>query len=104
MVAINASSGLSIINGELAMNNRGISNANDLELNNGSSFYLPTVDLVKDTVEIEDADHTLFDDFMQWIKNYNVWVFNEFSKKAEEADKEIDGDDAKLVEQFVSVD
>ena len=38
LVAINASSGLSILNGELNMNNRGITNANDLELNNGSSF------------------------------------------------------------------
>lgn len=74
------------------------------KLNNGSSFYLPTVDLVKDTVEIEDSDHALFDDFIQWIKNYNVWVFNEFSKKAEEADQEINGEDAQLVEQFVSVD
>jgi hypothetical protein len=38
IVVINASSGLSILNGELNMNNRGITNANDLELNNGSSF------------------------------------------------------------------
>ena len=37
-VVINASSGLAILYGELTMNNRGISNANDLELNNGSSF------------------------------------------------------------------
>ena len=74
------------------------------KLNNGSSFYLPTADLSEDTIDIEDSDHTMFDDFMQWIKNYNVWVFNEFSKKTEEADQEISGDDAKLVEDFVSVD
>ena len=38
LVVINASSGLSILNGELNLNNKGISNANDLELNNGSFF------------------------------------------------------------------
>jgi len=37
-VVVNASSGLSILYGELNLNNRGITNANDLELNNGSSF------------------------------------------------------------------
>ena len=37
-VVINASSGLSILYGELNLNNKGITNANDLELNNGSSF------------------------------------------------------------------
>ena len=37
-VVVNASNGLAILYGELTMNNRGITNANDLELNNGSSF------------------------------------------------------------------
>tara|TARA_B100001564_G_scaffold359984_1_gene384371 strand:+ start:3776 stop:7228 length:3453 start_codon:yes stop_codon:yes gene_type:complete len=38
LVQINASNGLSILSGPLAMNNNGIDNANDIELNNGSSF------------------------------------------------------------------
>ena len=53
------------------------------KLPNGSSFYLPVVNLdVTKTVELSQDDQNRFADFMAWIENYNTYIINTYAEKA----------------------
>jgi len=74
------------------------------ELPNGTSYYTPLakVDL-KTSIDIVDADQNVFKDFMEYIKNYNDYINNQWSEKASD-EPEISKDDMKVVESFVDID
>jgi|TARA_R110000796_G_scaffold17378_2_gene53548 hypothetical protein len=74
-------------------------------LPNGSSFYTPTatVDLLK-TYDIDSADQTLFSDFMDWVKNYNDYIYKEWDEKAYALQKVSSDDDIDTVNQFIDVE
>ena len=69
---------------------------------NIGTFYLPSGTLGKDVHEVTDEVQERFGDFMQWIENYNVYVFGAWKDKAKPA--ELSKEDAELVEDFVKVD
>jgi len=71
------------------------------KLPNGSSFYLPVPSLTKDTLDINESDQEKFGTFMQWIENYNVYIFNSWKEKAKDAP--MNNQDTTLVEDFVNV-
>jgi hypothetical protein len=53
------------------------------KLPNGSSFYLPVVNLdVTKTVELSQEDQNRFADFMSWVENYNTYIINTYAEKA----------------------
>ena len=74
-------------------------------LPNGSSFYTPnaSVDITK-SYEIKEEEHKVFSDFMDWIKNYNDYIYKEFDEKAYASQKESTEDEIETVEQFIDVE
>ena len=72
-------------------------------LPNGNSFYLPTAEVERDVGEIGDKEHVVFDDFIQWIKNYNVYIFNTWTEKRG-SENNITEDEADMVNEFVDVE
>ena len=73
------------------------------KLPSGNTYYIPIATVNKDTIEIVDADQDPFSDFMQWIENYNVYIFNAWKDKAGNTEDVISKEDAKVVEEFVKV-
>ena len=57
----------------------------------------------KDTIEIVDQDQDQFSEFMQWIENYNVYIFNAWKDKAGNTEDAISKEDEKVVDDFVKV-
>lgn len=48
----------------------------------GASYYLPVATLdLSTTLDLTDADSTLFGDFNAWIDNYNEYIVKEFNDK-----------------------
>jgi hypothetical protein len=74
-------------------------------LPNGSSFYTPnaSVDINK-SYEITEAEHKLFSDFMDWIKNFNDYIYKEFDEKAYANQKTSSDEEIETVEQFIDVE
>ena len=72
-------------------------------LPNGNSFYLPTAEVERDVIEIGDKEHVIFDDFIQWIKNYNVYIFNTWTDKRG-SENDITEDEADIINDFVDVE
>ena len=73
------------------------------KLPNGNVFYLPVSTLNKEVIEVTDEDQNQFGEFMQWIENYNVYIFNSWKDKAGNTEDTISKEDEKVVEEFVSV-
>lgn len=74
------------------------------ELPNGTSYYTPVAKVdMKTSIDIVDADQSVFKDFMEYIKNYNEYINNQWSEKTTE-EPEISKDDMKVVESFVDID
>ena len=74
-------------------------------LPNGSSFYTPnaSVDINK-SYDITEAEHKLFSDFMDWIKNFNDYIYKEFDEKAYANQKTSSDEEIETVEQFIDVE
>ena len=67
----------------------------------GAVFYLPTVSLdTTVSLELTEKEQTMFADFMQWVQNYNEYIINAYSEKANhiEDDMEIDLDSIMDIE------
>ena len=73
------------------------------KLPNGNVFYLPVSTLNKEVIEVTDEDQNQFGEFMQWIENYNVYIFNSWKDKAGNTEDTISKEDEKVVEEFVTV-
>ena len=71
------------------------------ELPNGNSFYLPTVEVDSNALDITDKQHKLFEEFVQWIKNYNEYIFKTWTDKRE---SELTDEETSTVNQFVDVE
>jgi len=74
-------------------------------LPNGSHFYTPvaTVDMTK-TFDIGSEEQSLFSDFMDWVKNFNDYIYKEFDEKAYANQKVSSEDEIETVEQFIDVE
>ena len=72
------------------------------KLANGNSFFVPVVSLnVTDTISLTEKDQTMFADFMTWIDNYNNYIINAWSEKANSA---MDEGDAEVVDNLVDIE
>ena len=73
------------------------------KLPSGNTYYIPVATVNKDTIEIVDQDQDHFAEFMQWIENYNVYIFNAWKDKAGNTEDAISKEDEKVVDDFVKV-
>jgi hypothetical protein len=73
------------------------------KLPNGNSYYLPTASLNKDMLDVEDDTQDNFTNFMQWIENYNSYIFNAWNEKAKPTDT-LTTSDRDIVKDLVDVD
>lgn len=70
----------------------------------GASYFVPVSSLdVTETLEIADAEHALFADFMSWVDNYNNYIVNAWSEKVKSASP-MDDEDVETVEGFVDIE
>ena len=75
-------------------------------LPNGSFFYTPVsvpVDVTK-AFDIGAEEQTLFSDFMDWVKNFNDYIYKQFDEKAYANQKVSSDDEIETVEQFIDVE
>ena len=75
-------------------------------LPNGSYFYTPVavpVDMTK-SFDIGAEEQTLFSDFMDWVKNFNDYIYKQFDEKAYANQKVSSDDEIETVEQFIDVE
>ena len=75
-------------------------------LPNGSFFYTPVsvpVDMTK-SFDIGAEEQTLFSDFMDWVKNFNDYIYKQFDEKAYANQKVSSDDEIETVEQFIDVE
>ena len=77
-------------------------NTEERKLPNGSSFYLPVVSLnLTDTLPLTDEEQTMFADFMSWVDNYNSYITNASSEKA---NAHMDDDEVSVVDDIVDIE
>jgi len=77
-------------------------NTQERKLPNGNSFYLPVVSLdVTNTLSLSDVEQNMFSDFMAWVDNYNTYISNAWSEKA---NSQMDEDDMDIVDGLVDVE
>tara|TARA_A100001011_G_C14312519_1_gene846323 strand:- start:1867 stop:2775 length:909 start_codon:yes stop_codon:yes gene_type:complete len=74
------------------------------KLPNGSSFYLPTYEVLPDPIDIGEDEQKIFEDFVQWIKNYNTYIFNIWTEKAKNKNDGLSDEDMNVVDDFVDVE
>ena len=77
-------------------------NTEERKLPNGNSFYLPVTSLdVTSVLDLSDAEQTRFADFVAWVQNYNEYIINAWSEKA---NRDMKDEDMSTVEDFVDID
>ena len=77
-------------------------NTQERKLPNGNSFYLPVVSLdVTKTMSLTETEQSTFADFMEWVENYNTYIANAWSEKA---NSQMDEDDADVVDGLVDIE
>ena len=77
-------------------------NTQERKLPNGNSFYLPVVSLdVTNTLSLSDVEQNMFADFMAWVDNYNTYISNAWSEKA---NSQMSEDDMDIVDGLVDVE
>lgn len=77
-------------------------NTEERKIPTGAVFYLPVVSLdVTKTLELTDNEQTMFADFMQWVNNYNEYIINAWTEKANSRD---DDDDEFIVDGLVDIE
>lgn len=75
------------------------------DLPNGSSYYTPICSPdMSVTHEITDEDHETFGGFLEWIKNYNDYIYKEWDAKQEQIRESLSTEDEELVEDFIDVE
>jgi hypothetical protein len=77
-------------------------NTEERKIPTGAVFYLPVVSLdVSSTLELTETEQSMFADFMQWVQNYNEYIINAWTDKANSHD---DDDDLAIVDGIIDVD
>lgn len=77
--------------------------AEEQSLPTGATYFLPTAVLdLSSTLELTDADSTLFGDFNAWVDNYNEYIVKEFNKLSQPA--EATAAELEIAEEFVDVE
>lgn len=77
--------------------------AEEQSLPTGATYFLPTAVLdLSSTLELTDADSTLFGDFSAWVDNYNEYIVKEFNKLS--SPTEATADEREIAEEFVDVE
>ena len=52
-------------------------------------------------MSIEETEHSIFSDFLSWIENYNTYILNAWTDKANEKMEE---DDIDVVDDLVDIE
>jgi len=74
-------------------------------LPNGSSFYTPLAQVnLSKLLDIDARDHKTFGDFVDWVKNYNDYIYKEWDEKSQARQSTISEEDSNTVDQFIDVD
>jgi hypothetical protein len=77
--------------------------AEEQSLPTGATYFLPTAVLdLSSTLELTDADSTLFGDFNAWVDNYNEYIVKEFNKLSQPS--EATAAELEIAEEFVDVE
>lgn len=77
-------------------------NTQERKLPNGSSFYLPVVSLdITNNLDITDTEQEMLVDFLSWVDNYNSYISNAWSEKA---NSKMDDDDVDVVDGLVDIE
>jgi len=77
-------------------------NTEERKIPTGASFYVPVVSLdVTNTIELTEDDQNLFGDFMSWVDNYNNYIINAWSEKA---NSQVDEDEQEIIDDIVDVE
>lgn len=72
------------------------------KLPSGAVFYLPKSNLdITKSIELVDADQTMFSDFLVWVDNYNTYIANAW---AEKVNSHVSDGDAESVEDFIDIE
>ena len=72
------------------------------KLPNGNSFFVPVVSLdVSNTLDVTQEDQTIFADFLAWLDNYNNYILNMWSEKANARMSE---EDTSVVDDLVDIE
>tara|TARA_R100001129_G_scaffold172835_1_gene143776 strand:+ start:23 stop:916 length:894 start_codon:yes stop_codon:yes gene_type:complete len=75
---------------------------NERKLPNGNSFFVPVVSLdVSKTLDVTQEDQTIFADFLAWLDNYNNYILNMWSEKANARMSE---EDTSVVDDLVDIE
>jgi len=77
-------------------------NTEERKLPNGNSFFLRVVSLdLSNTLNIEENEHKMFGDFVAWVDNYNSYIINTWSDKANSTMEE---EDVDIIDNIVDVE
>ena len=77
-------------------------NSDERTIPTGAKYYVPVASLdVTKTITLTDNDQTLFADFMSWIDNYNNYIVNAWSEKA---NSHMDDEDSDIVDGLVDIE
>ena len=72
------------------------------KLPNGNSFFVPVVSLdVSKTLDVTQEDQTIFADFLAWLDNYNNYILNLWSEKA---NARMSDEDTSVVDDLVDIE
>jgi hypothetical protein len=72
------------------------------KLPNGNSFFIPVVSLdVSKTLKVTADDNKMFADFLAWLDNYNQYILNLWSEKA---NSKMEDDDVDVVDTLVDIE
>ena len=72
------------------------------KLPNGNSYFVPVVSLdVSKTLDVTQEDQTIFADFLAWLDNYNNYILNMWSEKANARMSE---EDTSVVDDLVDIE
>ena len=74
-------------------------------LPNGSSFFTPSASInFKKTNPVISKDNETFTSFLDWIKNYNDYIYKEWDAKTNARQNVISSEDKNTVDEFVDVE
>jgi len=72
----------------------------EVPLPNGSSFYVPEIELdLGTTIDMDNSTQEVFANFMAWIENYNTYILNAWNDNVHKNEDV----DTNTVEEFVDI-
>tara|TARA_Y100000004_G_C8944968_1_gene425886 strand:+ start:677 stop:1609 length:933 start_codon:yes stop_codon:yes gene_type:complete len=75
------------------------------KLPNGSSFYTPIAQVdLSNVLDIKTEDHDTFSNFMDWVKNYNDYIYKEWEEKVHTRQNAMSDEDEQTVDGFIDID